>query len=152
MSMTRRLQEIEDMPGGDLYWEMVEWYGEGEAVGFRTKGDLPEGLESALTEFGQMIGHVFPRSVEDAWKGKDRLDTVRSAVYSLVMPPKFVYSWTADDIRELLAKGAASKEGLVALVARFASEVNEYWRLRGLVQECGGWDEWSDEKDGWRTE
>ena len=145
----QKLAEIEDMPGADLYWEMVEWLGEGDAVGYRTKGDAEQGVDMACREFGEMLAR-FPRSVEDGWKGKERLETVRSAVYSLVMPPAFQNSWMADDIKEGLCKGAVSKAGLVEILVRFATEVNEYWRLRHLVQEAGGWDEWSEEKDGWR--
>ncbi len=146
-----KLSEIEDMPGADLYWEMAEWAGEGENVHYRTKGEALEGLDVALREFGERLAHI-PQSVEDGWKGKPRIETVRAAVYSLVMPPKFQYSWTADDIKEELAKGAASKAGLVEILTRFACDVNEYWRLCGLVQEAGGWDEWSEEKDGCREE
>lgn len=146
----QKLSEIEDLPGADLYWEMCDWAGEGDAVGYRTKGDGPEGLDQAMMDFGKMLENSFPLRIENAWKGKERMEKVRAAVYSLVMPPKFEYTWTPDDLKEALANGAASKAGLVEILCRFASEVNEYWRLRHLVQEAGGWDEWSEEKDGWR--
>lgn len=120
--------------GADFFDVIYNFYSEGDEHEYRVE-DGTESLVIAFEEFGRMIFPEPPRSFDG--RQREKFGTVRDAVLTL-MYPKNMQGWQLAEIKEAL-RTDLTKEQIVDAFTKFAVLANEYFRLRWIVAEHGGW-------------
>ena len=120
--------------GADFFNEIYRFYSEGDEHEYRVKDDS-ESLVIAFEAFGRMLFPEPPRSFDGRSQGK--FGTVRDAILTL-MYPKNLQGWQLAEIKDALRD--LTKEQIIDAFKTFAVLANEYFRLRWIVAEYGGWE------------
>lgn len=94
-----------------------------------------ERLQDAIDSFWELANR-HPRIVDEKFD-RDDCATIRETVLSLFAPKSGLSDWQKDELVEALE--CLTKRQLVAAMLQFGTAANEYFRLRWLVAEHGGW-------------
>lgn len=94
-------------------------------------------LELAIDEFWD-DANKFPDKVKDHI-GREKCGIIREVVFTLYAPKSYIDEWRRRDLRQLLASNM-TKDEIVEVMEHFGTTINEYFRLRWIVAEHGGWE------------
>jgi len=133
------IKYIEENPevtdaGYNLSEEISRFVDEAADAGYTT--DDGTDLELAIDEFWT-DANKFPDRIKDRI-GREKCSTIREVIFTLFAPKAYLDEWRRRDLRQLLAS-AMTKDETVEALEHFGTAVNEYFRLRWIVAEHGGW-------------
>ena len=126
------LEEIEH-GGFRVHDEICEFLMEAEEANYRTV-DGCENLDSAFEILSDMATRT-PSKIKEAWGSNDLL---RCACYALTANCTWQSSLDKADVKAAIS-ASLKKADIVEAMAYYGSCVNEYYRLRWIVEMQGGW-------------
>lgn len=95
-----------------------------------------DNLQLVVDEFWE-AANKFPDRIKDRI-GREKCSTIREVIFTLFAPKSYIDEWRRRELRQLLASNM-TKDEIVEALEHFGTAVNEYFRLRWIVAEHGGW-------------
>ena len=133
------IKYIEENPevtdaGYNLSEEMSRFVDEAAEANYTTEDG--DNLQLVIDEFWD-AANKYPDRIKDRL-GREKCGIIREVIFTLFAPKAYIDDWRRRDLRQLLAS-AMTKDEIVEALEHFGTAVNEYFRLRWIVAEHGGW-------------
>lgn len=113
-----------------------------EAVEYDYRTDDGESLVTAFEVFEKLLYPEPPRVFDG--KNRSKFHVVKEAVLTLLCPRGNLANWEMGEIKEAL-RADLTKDQIIEAFIIFATAANEYFRLRWLIAEHGGWRKEADD-------